>query len=165
MRKRILVLALVPLATMFCVLAWYPIDFIRTCRQTRKSFVASRPGYRGSIDSYEFVSHGVKFGDSEAEVDRLMQAATERSGRLVGPPTKPGEFLKIYYFEYKPTYDFPLAERPLIIIFERFCVLFDERVGAIRLDRSLFMRGDRSTGITYVDLKNKTMSNDVNQAL
>jgi hypothetical protein len=159
MRRTLFILVAIVVVAVFCLFFWLLIGFRIAYARAYKSFVASRPGVRSSIDSYEFASRGIELGQTEAEVDQRMRGAKIRSGRRVGPGIEPDEFFCMYVFEYGPTYKFPLLKRPLKCIDEQYLVFFDKAGGAVGMERSLYMRGRiRKWKRTIIDLRKKTVS-------
>ena len=97
-----------------------------------------------SIDSYEFATRGVQFGDDEDVVANHMAGATAQSDRLYRPSAVPGrdEFERNYEFVYEPTYNVPFTAKTIRLITELYRVRFSSNGKAVSLERWLFIRGD-----------------------
>jgi hypothetical protein len=107
-------------------------------RAAERQFLLSRPGEPDSVD---FIAHGVRYGMTIDEVDRLMQDAYERSPlyRTIEPPT--GELSRKYHFRYGPTWRLPFEDKGRYVIKETIEVYFDSECRAFRLERSVQTHG------------------------
>ncbi len=126
-------------------------SYFATRAQARKAFVSSRYGKPGS---YEFVSHGIRYGMTPDEVTNAMAGAAKTL--LQGPQETPpwDGTVDIYIFRYGPEWQSPLGGEPRGFYEEWYWVYYTPDGLAVKLERAMvFGDGEDSR----VDLKTKTM--------
>jgi hypothetical protein len=131
-----------------CSWLWLELRYHFAFERAMSAYRASRGPGAPPIDSDDFATWGIRYGYTEAQVDQVMQHASEKSGRMVDP-TKPG-FQKDYVFDYGSV--FALGHETTLMV-ERVWVFFDDSGKAVRIERDLFVHGDvAATGMREFNL-------------
>jgi hypothetical protein len=127
----------------------------------RSAYYAYASSREGSIDteSVAFITRGIVYGDTEAQVDEAMRGAVDVSGRYYDLSRKEDDsygFYKTYDFEYHPTIWMPFNKK---LASERFIVDFDKSGGATAIDRWLYLHlNARRTGGVKIELEKESVA-------
>lgn len=144
-------------AVVIAFASWELVRHETALNEALDTFSKSRAGITQSIDSYEFASRGLQYGMDEEKVDRIMDDAQVKSGRMrdVAEPDL-SKFQKSYEFTYHPEYQPQLSKNTHRLISEYYTVYFNSHGTAEAFDRVLFIKRDTErTGVNKWDLRTK----------
>ncbi len=153
--KRLLPLWLVIGAIVLPTVVFFAVgglSYVTTRAQARRAFESTRSGKPGS---YEFISHGIRYGMAHDEVIKAMAGAAETI--LQAPQETPqwDGTVDIYIFRYGPQWKSPFAAEPQGFYEEWYWVYYTPDGQATKLERAMAI-GDG--GDFCVNLKTQTMS-------
>lgn len=159
MKHRLYKIALfLVLGTLIVGIALYALELWRLeqlYQEAYQEFVDSRGQSDLPVDSYEFITWGIKSGATEVEVNQVFSNATMRvqGGEVMN--TNWDGFVNIYEFNYgKPFQDVSsMSENGSIK--EVFWIFFDNEGRSRKLRRLYFAR--RGSSVVDIDLDKKTM--------
>ena len=128
-------------------------------QEAYQEFVESRAQPDLLIDSYEFITWGIKAGATEVEVNQVFSHAKLRvQGGEVRSTAWDG-FVNIYEFNYGQPFQDVGSKSEDFWVQEVFWVFFDSKRRARKLRRHYFVkRGVTGSSIVDIDLENKTIN-------
>ena len=118
-----------------------------------QEFSNSRAGLVADPDSDIFMSHGVTYGMRPAEVDAVLNGASEKS-RELQQTTDESLRKRLYRFHYGPLYRDRLTGREGYLLTEDIMVIFDQNWRATEIAYLRFSNGVWKTKTVRIDLKN-----------
>ncbi len=124
-------------------------------RDAWAAYVSSRSVDNSDPDIAAFATMGIRYGDTEQEVDRRMTFA-EKSEKLEPSSSSPVDtkFVKFYSLSYGPSRKLPFHDSDYEFIHETFWVQFDQQGRAFHVRRYLFdRRHSNHNGVEDHDLQ------------